>query len=97
MFTENYVLPLSHDEVVHGKGALIGKMPGDEWQQFANLRLLSRISVGAAGQESALHGRRVRAEAASGPTRKAWSWWFLQFPLHSGVQTWCGTGPPLPK
>ncbi len=59
-FTENYVLPLSHDEVVHGKGSLLARMPGDDWQKFANLRLLFGYHVGHAGQEAAVHGRRVR-------------------------------------
>ena len=62
-FTENFVLPLSHDEVVHGKGSLIGKMPGDEWQKFANLRLLFGYMYGAARQETAFHGRRIRPGA----------------------------------
>ena len=55
-FTENFVLPLSHDEVVYGKGSLLRKMPGDEWQKFAILRLLFSLHVGAPGQEAALHG-----------------------------------------
>ena len=85
MFTENYVLPLSHDEVVHGKGALIGKMPGDEWQQFANLRLLF-------GYQWAQPGKKLLFMGDEFGQKKEWyheeglEWWVLQFPVHAGVQ-----------
>ena len=87
-FTENFVLPLSHDEVVHGKGSLIGKMPGDEWQQFANLRAAVRLHVDAPGQEAAVHGRRVRPAARVARTTRASSGTCSQYPLHAGVQRW---------
>ena len=61
-FSENFVLPISHDEVVHGKGSLVGKMPGDEWQRFANAARLLRLHVGPSGQEAPVHGPGVRPD-----------------------------------
>ncbi len=58
---ENFVLPLSHDEVVHGKGSLLNKMSGEGWEEFANLRAAARLHVRPVGQEAPLHGGRDRA------------------------------------
>jgi len=86
-FHENFVLPLSHDEVVHGKGSLIGKMPGDSWQQMAGLRLLY-------GYMWAHPGKKLLFMGGEFGQRREWThegeleWWVLQFGEHSGVQRW---------
>ncbi|MBV9342661.1 MAG: 1,4-alpha-glucan branching protein GlgB [Acidobacteria bacterium] len=86
-FSENFVLPLSHDEVVHGKGSLIGKMPGDEWQRFANLRLLYGYMFAQPGKKLLFMGDEF------GQVRE-WShdmsleWHVLDYPVHSGVRRW---------
>jgi 1,4-alpha-glucan branching enzyme len=86
-FTENFVLPLSHDEVVHGKGSLIGKMPGDEWQRFANLRLLFGYMYAQPGKKLLFMGGEF-GQVREWTHDTSLEWHVLQYPVHSGVQKW---------
>ncbi|MFH1566434.1 MAG: 1,4-alpha-glucan branching protein GlgB [Gemmatimonadota bacterium] len=85
-YHENFVLPLSHDEVVHGKGSLLDKMPGDEWQRFANLRLLYAYMYGHPGKKLLFMGGELGVWT-EWDYRRSLEWHILEYPRHRGVQS----------
>jgi len=86
-FHENFILPFSHDEVVHGKGSMIGKMPGDDWQKFANLRLLYGYMFLHPGRKLLFMGSEL-GQWAEWNHEGSVEWHLLDYEGHSGVQRW---------
>ena len=85
-FTENFMLPLSHDEVVYGKKAIVDKMPGDEWQRFANLRLLYSFMYTHPGTKLLFQGGEF-GQTSEWNFQTSLDWHLLQYDVHKGAQT----------
>jgi 1,4-alpha-glucan branching enzyme len=88
-FHENFIMPLSHDEVVYGKGSLLGKMPGDDWQRFANLRALVGYMYAQPGKKLLFMGAEI-GQWREWQHDQSLDWHLLEKPEHAGIQKWIG-------
>lgn len=88
-YSENYILPLSHDEVVHGKKSLVRKMPGDDWQQFANLRALLAFMWAHPGKQLLFMGSEI-GQTEEWSEERGVDWWLLDHGPHVGMQRLVG-------
>lgn len=86
-FSENFIMPLSHDEVVHGKYSLLSKMPGDTWQKFANLRLLFGYQYSSPGKKLMFMGGEI-GQWIEWSEERSVDWHLLEYPIHAGMKQW---------